>query len=113
MIFFRFHEKGVYDLPAFIDYIKNFTGHDQIYYIGHSEGTTAFFTLMSERPEYNKDIKLMIALSPVAYLKHTIHIVFLFLTQTAPAAKVCNYVCNLFLNFSFLQFLFLKGYIAL
>lgn len=78
-------------MPAFIDYIKKFTGHDQLYYIGHSEGTTAFFTLMSERPEYNKDIKLMIALSPVAFLKHTIHIVFLFLTQTAPAAKVIKY----------------------
>lgn len=44
---------------------------------------------MSEKPEYNKDIKLMIALSPVAFLKYTIHLVFLFLTQTAPTAKVC------------------------
>lgn len=75
-------------MPALINYIKNYTGHERLNYIGHSEGTTVYFILMSERPEYNKDVNLMIALSPVAFLKHTIHVVFFFLTQTAPAAKV-------------------------
>lgn len=65
--FFSFHELGKYDLPATIDYILNKTGQSTLFYIGHSMGTTAFFTLASVRPEYNKKVKLMQAFGPAAF----------------------------------------------
>ncbi|XP_071558741.1 lipase 3-like [Temnothorax nylanderi] len=67
---FSWHEMGMYDLPATIDYILYQTGQQQLFYIGFSQGTTQFWVLMSLRPEYNKKIKLMSALAPVAYTGH-------------------------------------------
>lgn len=67
---FSWHEMGMYDLPAIIDYILKQTGQKQLFYIGFSQGTTQFWVLMSLRPEYNKKIKLMSALAPVAYTGH-------------------------------------------
>lgn len=69
-VLFSWHEMGIYDLPAMIDYILKQTGQKQLFYIGFSQGTTQFFVLMSLRPEYNKKIKLMSALAPVAYTGH-------------------------------------------
>ncbi|CAH1987513.1 unnamed protein product [Acanthoscelides obtectus] len=65
---FSFHEHGYYDIPACIDYILNMTNQSQLYYIGHSQGTTELFVLTSMRPEYNNKIKHGIALAPVAYM---------------------------------------------
>jgi lysosomal acid lipase/cholesteryl ester hydrolase len=59
---------GVYDLPSEIDYILRWTGKEQLNYIGHSMGTTVFFVMASERPEYNSKIRQMHALAPVCYL---------------------------------------------
>ncbi|KAL0110610.1 hypothetical protein PUN28_013890 [Cardiocondyla obscurior] len=64
---FSYHELGIYDLPAMIDYILNTTGYEKIYYVGHSEGTTQFWVMASEKPEYNSKIILMIGLAPAAY----------------------------------------------
>lgn len=67
---YSWHEIGYYDLPAMIDYVLEKTGHSKLYYIGHSQGTTAFYVMMSERPEYNAKIKGMISLAPIAYLSN-------------------------------------------
>lgn len=67
---FSWHELGMYDLPAMIDYILYQTSQQQLFYIGFSQGTTQFWVLMSLKPEYNKKIKLMSALAPVAYTGH-------------------------------------------
>lgn len=67
---FSWHEIGCHDLPAFINYTLDFTGEETLKYIGHSQGTTAFFVMASERPEYNDKVSLMIALSPVAFMSH-------------------------------------------
>lgn len=64
------HEIGIYDLPAKIDYILEETGQSRIFYIGHSQGTTSFFVMASELPEYNEKIRLMVALAPVAYMSN-------------------------------------------
>ncbi|XP_031767944.2 lipase 1-like [Galleria mellonella] len=68
---FSWHEIGYYDLPAMIDYSLNMTNRRSLYYIGHSQGTTTFFVMGSERPEYNEKVILMIALAPSAYLSNT------------------------------------------
>lgn len=67
---FSWHEIGYYDLPAMIDYIQDETRQARIKYIGHSQGTTAFFVMASDKPEYSEKISVMIALSPVAYMSN-------------------------------------------
>ncbi|XP_076298733.1 lipase 3 isoform X1 [Lasioglossum baleicum] len=67
---FSWHEIGLYDLPATIDYILEHTGYTELYYIGYSQGTTAFYVMASEIPEYNRKIKGMISLAPIAFLSN-------------------------------------------
>ncbi|XP_011865872.1 PREDICTED: lipase 3-like [Vollenhovia emeryi] len=64
---FSWHEMGMYDLPAIIDYVVKTTGREKVFYLAHSQGTTAFFVMASERPEYQDKIQAMFALAPVAY----------------------------------------------
>ncbi|XP_026835082.1 lipase 3 [Drosophila erecta] len=66
---FSFHEIGQYDLPAAIDLILLQTKMPSIQYIGHSQGSTAFFVMCSERPEYATKISLMQSLSPSVYME--------------------------------------------
>ncbi|XP_069681265.1 lipase 3-like [Periplaneta americana] len=70
---FSWHEIGVYDLPAMIDYIlaraSRGSGSDMgLFYVGHSQGTTAFYVMASKLPEYNDKIHAMVSLSPVAFM---------------------------------------------
>ncbi|CAL7948812.1 unnamed protein product [Xylocopa violacea] len=67
---FSWHEVGYYDVPATIDYILSHTGHTELYYVGYSQGTTAFYVMASERCEYNRKIKGMISLAPIAFLSN-------------------------------------------
>ncbi|XP_063894050.1 lipase 3-like [Helicoverpa armigera] len=60
---FSWDEIGRYDLPAMIDYVLDKKNETELVYIGHSQGSTAFFVMTSEVPEYNDKISLMVALS--------------------------------------------------
>ncbi|CAF4907960.1 unnamed protein product [Pieris macdunnoughi] len=68
---FSFHEIGYYDLPAMIDFILGKTGETSLSAIGHSQGNSVFYVLGSTKPEYNKKISVMIALSPVCYFNYS------------------------------------------
>lgn len=63
---------GLLDLPAIIDYILLETKVSKLHFIAHSQGTTAFFVMAAERPEYNEKIEMMHALAPIAFVKHLI-----------------------------------------
>lgn len=67
---FSWHEIGFYDLPAMIDHILSATNYTNIHYIGHSQGVTTFFVMITMKPEYNEKIVSMHAMSPVVYLRH-------------------------------------------
>lgn len=67
---FSWHEIGIYDLPAIIDYILEKTNNKKLHYVGHSQGCTTFFVLTSLRPEYNEKIANMFALAPAVILKN-------------------------------------------
>ncbi|KGL86242.1 Lipase member K, partial [Charadrius vociferus] len=62
---FSFDEMAKYDLPAIINFIVQKTGQEQLYYIGHSQGTTIAFIAFSTMPELAKKIKMYFALAPV------------------------------------------------
>ena len=40
---FSFDEMGMYDLPAFVDFVLEHTQKEKLIYIGHSQGTTQFW----------------------------------------------------------------------
>ncbi|KAJ8716127.1 hypothetical protein PYW08_013412 [Mythimna loreyi] len=67
---FSYDEIGNIDVPSMIDYVLQVTGEQKLHYIGHSQGTTAFFVMASMRPAYNNKIISMHALAPVAYMAH-------------------------------------------
>ncbi|XP_022238776.1 gastric triacylglycerol lipase-like isoform X2 [Limulus polyphemus] len=72
---FSFDEMALLDLPAMIDFVLNKTGKNQLLYVGHSQGTLTAFALLSEKTEYNKKVKTLFALAPVAtvgYIKSPI-----------------------------------------
>ncbi|XP_061401977.1 lipase 3-like [Musca vetustissima] len=73
---FDWHEIGSIDIPAMIDYIIEQTGQPKIHYAGHSQGTTVYFVMMSERKEYNEKIKSAHMLAPCAFFEHGTSFVF-------------------------------------
>ncbi|XP_075151158.1 lipase 3-like [Haematobia irritans] len=65
---FSWHEIGIYDVPNMIDYILKNTNQSQLHYVGHSQGTTVYLVMMSEKPSYNNKIKSVHLLGPAAYM---------------------------------------------
>lgn len=53
-----------------IDYVLEKTGHLNLYYIGYSQGTTSFYAMLSEKPEYNAKVRSMISLAPIAFISN-------------------------------------------
>ncbi|NXX84720.1 LICH hydrolase, partial [Urocolius indicus] len=77
---FSFDEMGKYDIPAELYFIMNKTGQKDVYYIGHSEGTTAGFIAFSTYPELAKQVKMFYGLGPVTTASYA----------TSPLIKVTN-----------------------
>ena len=63
---FSWHEMGIHDLPAMIDYILNTTKQPKLDYVGHSQAASIFFVTLSEKPEYNEKIGRAALFAPVA-----------------------------------------------
>ncbi|XP_008586968.1 PREDICTED: lipase member K [Galeopterus variegatus] len=68
---FSLDEMAKYDLPATINFIIEKTGQEQLYYVGHSQGTTIGFIAFSTNPELAERIKIFFALAPVVTAKYT------------------------------------------
>ena len=68
---FSWHEIGVYDVPAMIDYALGQTGKSKLHYVGHSMGTTVYFVMISELPSYNNKIISSQLLAPATYMHNT------------------------------------------
>ncbi|XP_014213551.1 lipase 3-like [Copidosoma floridanum] len=67
---FSWHESGVYDLRSTIDYVISSTGAEKVSLIGHSMGTTISLVLLSEKPEYNAKVNVMLSFAPIAIFTH-------------------------------------------
>ncbi|XP_043791676.1 lipase 3-like [Apis laboriosa] len=91
---FSWHEIGYYDLPAIIDYILEHTGYRKLYYIGYSQGTTAFYVMASEKSEYNQKIKGMISLAPIAFLSNQRSPLFKFIVHFYGLMEWGSSYCN-------------------
>jgi len=69
---FSFDDMAQYDVPTQVNHLLSVTGHPQVVYIGHSQGTTQAFANFAN-PQWNisNQISLFIALAPVCYVEHT------------------------------------------
>ena len=67
---FSFHDMGIYDEPAIINYIKaHNTSGEKIVYFGHSQGTSLMFSGLTQKFDfYKENLKCFIALAPVVRL---------------------------------------------
>ncbi|CAK1590786.1 unnamed protein product [Parnassius mnemosyne] len=63
---FSLNEFGVYDLPAIIDYILDYTRSIKLNYIGYSQSGGSFVIMCSERPGYCAKVSVAIFLHPAA-----------------------------------------------
>lgn len=90
---------GTIDLPNTIDYILDKTAEPDLGYIGHSMGTSIFYVLCSERPEYQEKIRSMAAMAPVAYLSHVKSPIMTFLSSIADPLAVSYEVLVVLLRF--------------
>lgn len=75
MAIFREHFRcfstlGIYDLSAMIDYVLWTTNQTKLAYVGHSQGVTAMFVLLSEMPHYNDKISIFHAMTSPVVLKY-------------------------------------------
>ena len=92
---FSFHEIGLYDLPAMIDYMLHTTESSKTFYVGHSQGGAAFLVCMSMLPKYNEKITQAHLLAPVSFQRNMPHPL-----MRAIAAKSVN---GLFGNMSYIN----------
>lgn len=67
---FSWHEIGIYDLPAMIDYILSKTGFKKLQYIGHSQGGAVGLVLTSQLPEYNDKLISMHLMASGGYMSN-------------------------------------------
>lgn len=77
---FSWHEIGLYDVPCAINYILNKSGAEKLHFVGHSQGPTVFFVLLSMLPIYNDKVASAYLLQPAA-LVHNSYPLFKHLVQ--------------------------------
>ncbi|KAG5897708.1 hypothetical protein JTB14_007546 [Gonioctena quinquepunctata] len=78
---FSFHELGIHDDPAMIDYILRTTKNDKLSLVGYSQGATQFFVMLSEKPEYNDKVTIMTAMAPLVYMGKSTNLIFRLLSK--------------------------------
>lgn len=119
---FSWHEIGVYDLAAMLDYVLDETRVDSVHFVAHSQGTTTFFVLMSTLPWYNNKVRTVHLLAPIAFMRNHSFLLskvggiflgypsflsmilagFELLPTTSMQKILCDYVCSTNSSFSFL-----------
>jgi len=67
---FSWDEMALFDLPAQIGYVLNYTNKTSVSYVGHSEGTIQMFANLAHSDELWEKINYFAALGPVAYTYH-------------------------------------------
>ena len=73
---FNWDTSGHHDYPAMIDYVLDSTGFEDLFFVGYSMGTTQYFVLLSELPEYNDKIRAGFLMGPAAYMGNAYNPIF-------------------------------------
>ena len=66
---YSFFEMGRFDLPACVDYVRNYTNQDKISYFAHSQGTSSMFSALAfNYGNMNDKLLMFVAVGPVVRL---------------------------------------------
>lgn len=69
---FTFHEVGLYDLPALIDFALARSGNTKLHFVGWSGSTASFLVMGSEKSAYMNKISSAHLLSPASFFTHAV-----------------------------------------
>ncbi|KAG5669636.1 hypothetical protein PVAND_017520 [Polypedilum vanderplanki] len=75
---FSFHEIGLFDLPAMIDFVLSYSRARKLFYICHSQGCSALMVLISLQPHYNEKIFEAHLYSPAVFMKNSERQIYIF-----------------------------------
>ncbi|XP_034230367.1 lipase 1-like [Thrips palmi] len=67
---FSWHENGVIDQAAMVDFVLQTTGRPRLLSLSYSMSCTSTMVLLSERPEYNSKIMGNVFFAPSAFFRH-------------------------------------------
>lgn len=98
---FSWHEIGYYDVPASIDYVLQKTNQTKLQYVAHSQGASAFFVMLSERPEYNDKIEMMHGMAPAVAMSHAKSSVIRAIVPFLPILQVRYHPLNSLFTYLF------------
>lgn len=68
---FSFHEIGLYDVSAMLDFMFDHTKEAKTFYAGHSQGTCSLLALLSLTPSYNDKIIQAHLMTPATFMRHS------------------------------------------
>lgn len=80
-------EIALHDLPAMIDHALKISEQKKLHYVGVAQGTTTIFALMAARPEYNKKIASIHAISPMVYMSKVRTPLFRMIAPNSPISE--------------------------
>lgn len=88
-------EMAIIDVAKFIDVVLEKTNQKKLSFIGYSMGTTLSYMLLSEKPEYNDKMNVVISIAPIAYFTPPFKPLVYSLLAFAPAVKVWALILRL------------------
>ena len=79
-------------------YVMNVTGQDELFYVGHSQGTTMGFAGFTINQKLAKHIKMFFALAPVTtvhYIKGLFKFISDFSSEISVSSQILYYLTTL------------------
>ena len=67
---YSFYENGKYDTTKQVSYALATSGQSKLTYVGHSQGTTQMFAMLSDTTFFNDKVDMFIACAPIVYLNN-------------------------------------------
>ena len=104
---FSFHEIGLFDVSAMLDFVLDQTKEAKTFYIGHSQGSCSLLALLSTIPQYNDMILQGHLLAPAVFMKHCSCPILTMPAKRAEAVMVnklkyfTNFICQKYFFFYF------------
>ncbi|XP_058816468.1 lipase 3-like [Topomyia yanbarensis] len=89
---FSFHQVGMFDLPATIDYTLSATKKEKLHFVGHSQGAVDFLVMASSVPQYNAKIASAHLNAPVAFWSRNVIPMNILDAEIIPAIQLLEEV---------------------